>query len=150
MKGEGQAEELYNYYLKRFEKILGNKATSSSELTSLGKKLFGEKYAGTFAKDQIKSDTLNNKYSYAIINNQNSFEDGEHWVCVAYKNGVVYAYDSYGQDILNYVPSLRKYGKIVNADGDAEQYGNQANCGARCISYLYIFDRYGKDIALKI
>lgn len=150
MEGEGKAEEIYKYYLKRFEKILGNKATSSEELTSLGKKIFGGKYIGTLPRDLINGNTFSNKKKYVIINNQTSDKGGEHWVASAYNDGTIYSYDSYGNNIFELIPELRQFNKVVNADRDAEQVGNQENCGARCMTWLYMFDRYGKEKALLI
>ena len=148
--GEGESEALYNNYLKQFEKILGKKATSSEELTKVCRSVFGNKYAGTFPRDFITPKTLNSRRKYAIINNETSNEDGEHWVCCAYDKGGIYAYDSYGNCIFSLVPELKQYKRVVNTDRDAEQYGSQANCGARCCSWLYVFDKHGKDVALKI
>ncbi len=148
--GEGKAETLYKFYLKQFEKILGNKATSSDELTKVGKRLFGSKYVGTLPRDFITDETFNNKRKYAIINTDTSDKDGEHWVCCAYDKGMMYAYDSYGNHIFELIPELRQFKRVVHADRDAEQYGSQENCGARCITWLYMFDKYGKEKALLI
>lgn len=150
MKGEAQAHAYYEHYLKMFEKILGNKATTTEQLNRTAVKVFGNKYAGTFARDLVDETTLNSKTPYAIINNETSQEDGEHWVCVAYHRGKLYAYDSYGNDILTLVPELKMYKHIENSDRDAEQVGTEANCGARCLAFLNVFDKHGKNMAMKI
>ena len=72
-----KAEKLYDYYLNEIEKKMGNKETETSELTKMGRQLFGKKYIGTFPSDAIpklKQD------QYVIINNDDSSQSGEHWL----------------------------------------------------------------------
>jgi hypothetical protein len=52
---ESEVEKKYNEILNVVCSEVGNKTTYGSDLTKFGKELFGEKYRGTFASDQIPS-----------------------------------------------------------------------------------------------
>ena len=81
---EPQAEKIYfNIYKKMLIKFGHNKTTTTSELNSIGKELFGNKYLGTFAQDQLPSKIYEAPSKYAIINVDTTGLPGTHWVAIA-------------------------------------------------------------------
>lgn len=96
---------------------------------------------------------------YLITNLDDSNMPGSHWVALAYdipdeslgkKQGLIWVYDSFGRKTGDILPQLAKqFGKnnLRMADDDAEQKLIEDDCGARCLAFLYIFDRHGSDVA---
>lgn len=149
-KSEKQIMELYNKYLiTTAHPLVGDKITYLSTLNKAGNKLFGVKYKGTFPSDMIP--LLNDISPYCIVNLDNSKMPGSHWVAVAKikgKNKSI-VYDSFGRRSKKILPPLHgaKNGTIIDADLDAEQTADIEDCGARCLAFLYIFDKHGPDNA---
>lgn len=132
--------------------ILGNGSTFASDLKRVGQKMFPNKFSGVFARDRIPKHII-----YAIVNLDKHDEKGSHWVALvdtaklSGSKGELLVYDSFGRDTKKILPNLEGRGDvIIDADDDAEQSINEDNCGARVLSWLYIFDNFGKDIALLI
>ncbi len=166
---EKEVMKIYNAVLKDIiYPILGKKTTWGDDLTRMGHKLFGKTYAGTFSSDKIPDlgfikkgifkipITVNNIKSnsklYTCINLDNSNQPGSHWVALAYDvyTSKIMIYDSFGRDTKKILPSLiEKFGdaNIVMSDQDPEQDPKQDDCGARCMAFLYIFDRFGSKKA---
>ena len=142
---EEYANLIYNTILKDVvEPLIGNKTTYMNDLENLGKKMLGQKFIGVYPSDKIP--TLKNN-EYAILNLDKSNESGSHWVAIA-KKGKTHFYDSFGRKD-NIIKSLKNSGngKIINTDNDAEQKTKELNCGARCISWLLLFDKWGSKYA---
>ncbi len=57
------------------------------------------KFLGVYAANNCP---LLRKNSFAIINNQASSEQGQHWITIANKNGVIYFGDSMGEPLETY------------------------------------------------
>lgn len=142
-----KAEKLYNNYLKKMIRIVGNKITYSNDLEKIGKRIFGNKFIGVFTCDRIPDYIKKN--DMAIINLDNSSQSGSHWVaiCKDTKDNI-WVYDSFGRKTYNILPSI--YGnkrKIKTTERDAEQNKEETNCGARCLAFLKVFNKYGSKYA---
>jgi hypothetical protein len=126
--------------------INGDKSTYMNDLTSIGKKILGTKYKGTFTSDAIPF--LTDKRPYCIVNLDNSHQSGSHWIGIAKypKKDRYLVYDSFGRDTKKILPSaLNKFGSgnIVDTDSDAEQKAIETNCGQRCLAFLILSDLFG-------
>lgn len=144
---EKEVEWLNKEILKSvIEPLLGNESTFLSDLTSIGKKILGDKYKGTFTSDNIPF--LTDTKPYCIVNLDNSHQSGSHWVGIAkyYKKDRYLVYDSFGRETKKILPSaLNKFGRgsVVDTDHDQEQYIQESNCGQRSLSFLILTDLFG-------
>lgn len=142
-------DKLYREQLRKIEKITGDKTTYLKQLEGAGKKLLGIKFKGVYPSDKIPK--LNDLSPYCILNLDSSEEPGSHWVALGKNIGRSSSifYDSFGRDHAKIIPNLRYSGngRIINTEKDAEQRINQENCGARCLSWLCILDKYGPETA---
>ena len=136
----------YNKVLKTIinKGLLRNDNAGDQELTIVGKQFFGDDYIGTFPSDKIPK-----KNGYMIVNLDNSSQGGSHWIALYQKNGKKYVYDSFGRKTKKILPSL-KGGSIFDAEYDPEQGIREGNCGARSMSFLYVLDKLGLDVAMTI
>lgn len=142
-----------NYYTLLIERDLkrnlGSGETRTEQLNQIASSYLGKKYHGTYASDQIPN--LSNSTPYSIVNLDSSDEPGSHWISLAFNDGTVYVYDSFGRSYTEIIPEInQKYNFVVDSDLDAEQHVMEENCGQRCIAWLMVFDRFGKDVALTI
>jgi len=144
-------DRLYKEKLKEIEKYYtGDRTTYLKELNGAGKKLLGVKFKGVYPSDKIPK--LNDLSPYCILNLDSSKEPGSHWVALAkYGDGCMF-YDSFGRRNTEIIPNLKfsGNGRIIDTDRDAEQKILETNCGARCLSFLCIMDKYGANIAKMI
>ncbi len=165
MVSEKEAEALYRKVLNNIiYPLLGKKSTFGKDLTRVGIKLFGSNFMGAFPSDRIPKIGINddgaivtndniNKRSrlYAIANLDDSTMPGSHWISLGYDvdSKKIWVYDSFGRKTKEIIPTLvQEYGtKLKMVDDDAEQAVEEDDCGARCMAWLYIFDRYGVDTA---
>ena len=149
-KKEKHIENLYNQILKQIVVLIGDTTTYLSELNGIGRKLFGVKYKGTFPSDKIPK--LNDLSLYAILNLDTSKQPGSHWVAIAknpHKDETL-IYDSFARKGSKIIKSLAYSGngRIINSDlKDSEQDIMETNCGARCLAYLVVVEKYGWDAA---
>lgn len=147
---EKKIMKIYNKVLKQIESMLGTDgSTYTDQLNKIGKEILGDKYVGTFSSDKIPQ--LTDKHPYAIINLDDSSSPGSHWVAIAQKNNIYYVYDSFGRKSSTILPSLKggKF-KIKDSDRDVEQDILEENCGQRSMSWIVVFDQFGKKLALLI
>lgn len=147
------AETLYKKILKDVvEPLTGDKTTYLQELNGVGKKLLGVKFKGVFPSDKIPK--LHDLSPYCILNLDKSTESGSHWVALAKHIGTndSILYDSFGRDNKKIIPALQYSGngRIIDTDRDAEQKITEENCGARALSWLIFFDKYGAKNAMLI
>ena len=57
-----------------------------------------------------------------------------------------FAYDSYNRNV-KHLSKWWRNKNIISANTDRDQsYNNENNCGARCISWLVMFDKYKTKI----
>jgi hypothetical protein len=149
---EKRAHKLYNDILKnKIEPLTGNTITYLDQLNKVGKKLFGSKFHGVYASNQIKK--LTDAKPYCILNLDSSDQPGSHWIAIAKQKKNTYVHDSFGRTATEIIPNLRYSGngKIINADtSDKEQKVTEFNCGAQACAFIYIFDKYGSDTAILI
>lgn len=139
--------EIYKDYMKILSPYIGNDTTYSDDLRKKGKKIFGNKFLGVFASDEIPN--LKNGQMY-IANLDTSNEPGSHWIAVYKKNNKNYVYDSYGRKSRNIFNSIfKKGGNVKDTQYDAEQDENENNCGLRSIVALYMFKEFDPDIVAK-
>jgi hypothetical protein len=142
----------YNKVLQEMTKYLGSDTTFSDDLQRVAINILSNKFKGVYPSDKIPK--LNELQPYSILNLDNSKMPGSHWIAVAYSpnDKSVSVYDSFGRKSSKIIPSLYKAfgGRIIDSDYDKEQRNSEDNCGQRCISWLKIFDTYGKQNALLI
>ena len=144
------AEKLYKKKLHEIEKYhVGDKTTYLGELAGAGKKLLGVKFKGVYPSDKIPR--LNDLSCYCILNLDSSEEPGSHWIALAKnteKNHTM-VYDSFGRHHMKIIPNLlySGNGRVVDTQRDAEQDPKETNCGARCLAWLCIYDKWGEDVA---
>ncbi len=144
---EKKITNIYNIYLKKVKEKFPS-TTYANQLNKYCKKYFGNKFIGVFPSDKIKRLKKNQS---CIINTHPSNKGGEHWCALARnKQGEYYFYDSFGRNLKQVMPKLKKIikKKIYYDTSDAEQQDNQKDCGARCVVSLFIFYKYGMDKAL--
>ena len=150
-KEETNIELAYNDILKKvIEPLSGDKSTYLSELNQIGRKIFGVKFKGVFPSDKIPK--LNDLAPYAILNLDTSTEPGSHWVSIAKRpeKNETLLYDSFARKGSKIIPKLlySGNGRIYDSDTkDAEQNIEEENCGARCLAYLVVVEKYGWDAA---
>ena len=154
-------EKIYDHILYNVvEPLIGNTTTYGSDLEKLAKSLFGVKFLGVFPSDKIPKIP---KGYYAIVNLDEADLKGSHWVAIVGDGGKVLVYDSFGRDARKLLPEYSKKIELIGTDlhgskkhkkklkkhgvtdTDAEQAPSEKNCGARVISALIIFDRFGKN-----
>lgn len=136
------SERLYDTYLKRIESKMGRKTTTGIELERMGQKLFGGKFHGVYASDQIPQMQPN---QYAILNLDPSHKPGVHWVAYVKGNNRQYLYDSFGRQSLKIAGTLRQKssGILEQTESDPEQKKLEENCGQRSLAALMVYDRLG-------
>ncbi len=151
---EQKLMKIYNAYIKRIANELGhNSTTNSREIEQLGKGLFGSKFLGVYASDNIPNMPIGKS---CVANLDSHDEPGSHWISLYRDKGELLIYDSFGRKTIKILPKLHKTQKggnlkIVEADRDAEQdEDTEFNCGHRCIAWLQILYTHGKESALKI
>lgn len=149
MLTEKEVNKEFRLRKKQIIKILGRKSTTDQQLTSLGKKLFGKKYVGTFSQDYKPKKTP--KCQYFIINTDVLGKPGKHWVAIVKNNNTYYIYDSFARSAKRLIPIFVKGKLIVESDlSDQEQRGLSQVCGQLCLSFLSIVHTYGIRTALQI
>ena len=73
---------------------------------------------------------------------------GSHWISLAFNGTKIDVYDSFGRPARDILPLAKK--DVINSDLDSEQGDLENNCGPRSIAWLYIYNQFGRDIALII
>ena len=147
---EKAVEEYYNTVLKTIIfPLLGKTTTMASQLDTVGKRLFKNKWSGVYASDTIP--VLSVSRCYCIANLDSSNQSGSHWVAIVYFNGKYHVYDSFGRSTKIILKSffLKNKGKILDSDDDREQGFSQTSCGQRSVCWIYAFHEIG-DLALLI
>lgn len=143
-----KAEEIYERILKEMYKKVGKKTTYSDTLHKCGKRLWSTKFKGVYSADTLPSLA---KGQLCIANLDKSWESGSHWVGIGKdKSGTTLVYDSFGRDIYQILPELSRFTNVRSTEQDAEQEDEETDCGARCLAFLYILNKYGKKYAQHI
>ena len=131
------ANKLYNDYYDQIKEVIGDQSTFSSDLTKVGRKIFGKKYLGTFAADEIPKMKKNDM----LIANLDKKGEAkkEHWVAMYKSNGKVYFYDSFGRGYKIILPNVENLNENIEDTAlEAEQKIDQYDCGLRCLSWLCV------------
>lgn len=148
---ESAAHKKYNTILRSVKKLVGGRTTYLQQLAKAGTKLFGAKFHGVYPSDRIPQ--LTEHTPYCILNLDRSDQSGSHWIAVAKSNNDIIVYDSFGRTHKTIIPALGRGfvgGKVIDTDSDCEQNIMATDCGARSLSFLVFFDRYGAKNALLI
>ena len=150
---EANAHKKFEQYARQLIKVLGRKATTGKQIDTVGKRLFGNKYMGSYAQDDKSIPWRNNKFY--IINTDKKNGPGIHWVSLYNAGKTAYLYDSYGRNHKSLLRHLTKQLKeknikIVNSDQDKEQSKSSAICGPLSLAWLAVVHNYGIRSALKI
>ena len=130
---------LYQACLRLIETSMGREATDTDHLNTMGRRLFGTRYLGTFGCDQIPK-TCHHTQSY-IVNTDPSTASGAHWLAVYCDGARLIGYDSFGRDI---------HADITESEPDAEQKVHESNCGQRCLAWLCVAYNVGPNGALRV
>lgn len=129
------------------EPFIGNDTTYSDELDRKCKKLFGKRFLGVYASNELPK--LKNKQMY-IANLDRSDQPGSHWIAVYKQSGTNYVYDSFGRPSKRIFKSVfSKGGAVQDAEYDAEQSDKEENCGLRSVVFLYMCDEFGPALVAR-
>lgn len=143
---ETHAEFYYNKFLREIAiPLVGNGVTIGADLAVVGKKLFGDKFAGVFPSNRIPP--LKPPALYTILNLDEHDEPGSHWIALAKDNLVVWVYDSFGRPTQRILPDIGQKFDFFDVDADAEQLARETNCGARSLAWLMVFECFGPEVA---
>lgn len=144
-------ERLYKSMYKWMVKKFGHDGTTmTSELNKIGYSLFGRRFLGAFAQDQLPDEIYDGTSKFALVNTDTSDGRGEHWVGVAGIPGSkkVMIFDSFGRATKTLLPLLR--GGTIDTEYDHEQKKIQDSCGQFSMAWLKFFEGYGARRAKNI
>lgn len=157
MAREHHAHQLYNELAKDIENTMGtNDITTTSQLNQIGASLFGEKYLGTYPRDDIPLERMK-PGDMVIINTDTSAQPGQHWMPFARgvdKKSAFYYHDPFAKYHLRMEQKgfgTRGGQTLIEADSsDQEQSFKENNCGQRALAWLLVFQHCGEKAATKI
>ena len=104
--------------------------TGEDELSMLGRRLFGPRFIGVFAIDELPS-TRAGGGGMLICNLDTREQPGSHWVAIADD----WMYDSFGRSL--------GFSGMHNPEDDSEQDVREENCGQRSLAWLCVYYVYG-------
>ena len=141
-----RVDKINDEILKVITEMIGHDNTTySNELDDIGQFLFQDKFRGVKPINKIPQMSHN---QYCILNLDRHDEPGSHWIgVVMLKNNKMLVYDSFGRKTKIIAPTLIN---TTMTEQDAEQDDNQDNCGQRCLSFLYLYDQFGEDMAKRL
>ena len=134
-------EQFYEQSLQIIRRFIPDNADENI-LTEAGKTMFKDRYRGTFAVNEIAS-MLNGGLKHGemiIVNLDKRSSVGSHWIALVNHEKDIILYDSFGRQIP----------EVQNTEDDPEQSILEEDCGARCLSFLWVYERLGFIEALKI
>jgi len=147
---ESFVNNIYKKAFKYFLQFIGNDTSTTDQLESVAHDVFGkDKFVGVLPSDIFIQMLPKMKAgSVGIINNQQSDELGEHWLCIFKPNKKeVMIHDTFGRKIFKLIPILKKLKgkgiKVIETDRDKEQKPNENNCGVHALSACFIADQFG-------
>lgn len=147
-KLEKKAELIFYIVADEIVKEMGSDATFQFDLEKVAKGLIGKEFAGVFAVDTIK---FPKGTKYAIFNLDTSDEPGSHWMGLTKGTNKWYVYDSFGRSSKEIAPSLFKKGlKIFDSDRDIEQDIDSQICGPLALSWIFVAQNFGINMAMLI
>ena len=129
--------------LKLFRQKYGNDTLDNVQLNRIGKEYLGKKFVGVFPYDRYP-----NKNGFAIINTDNSHQQGTHWMMIYKVNNILYIYDSFGRRSKHLIKEFfknhidRGY-QIIDIDLKSDQGNYQQDCGLRSFITALMINKYG-------
>ena len=114
--------------------------TGEDELRDAGQSLFGVRFQGVYAADEMTGMLLDKQCCTCNLSPRSS--GGSHWIALAQAGDDLRIYDSFGRVVAD--------GDVLHTEDDAEQDILQMNCGQRCLAWLCIFQQFGRQAALSI
>lgn len=142
--------EIYEEYLAMIEKQIGNKTTSSDTINKAGKYLFGDKFLGVFARDEVPEFKEGESL---IFNLDKRGMRGSHWCALTrLEDGQILFYDSFGRPSKSLGISGGAGGEKIDEDPefDSEQDVEETNCGQRSLAFLCVLTTQGEKAARMI
>jgi hypothetical protein len=134
-------EKIFNEKTQYIVKRIGHSTTTNNhELHKLGKDMFANKFMGVYSSNTIP---YIGKNQYLISNLDKSTQPGSHWVALCRGAGNrILIFDSFGRPTRSILPSM--IGRnFEDTDYDTNQHTLSKLCGQKCLSFIYIFDKYG-------
>ena len=116
--------------------------TGEDELRDAGQSLFGVRFQGVFAADEMTVPRMLLDKQCCICNLSPRSSVGSHWIALAQDGDDLLVYDSFGRVVAD--------GDVLHSEDDAEQSLLEMNCGQRCLAWLCIFQKFGRQAALHI
>ena len=113
--------------------------TGEDELRKAGKHLFGRRFKGVFAADEMTVPRMLRSGESCILNLDKRNQPGSHWIAIV-KDKEFITHDSFGRKLTN----------SRHTEDDAEQHIIEENCGQRCLAWLCVYYEYGGKCALMI
>ena len=109
-KHKKAAQKMYQRILfTKIVPLVGNETTYNTDLKKTGKRLFGKKFLGVFSSNTIPKKIPSGKY--LIVNLDEDFEEGSHWIGIAKQKKQYLVYDSFGRkNPFHFARTLRKHG----------------------------------------
>lgn len=143
----------YNTSLKKIESMLGNKVTDNFQLDDVGKKLFGNNWAGVHSADSIP--VLTSHKNKCVFNLDKKGGRGTHWCSLYFCNGKTYFFDSFGRKLSKHrcfdnIRDRHRQLFIESQDFDAEQEIVETNCGQQSLAWLDCAGKMSIDNLMKI
>ncbi len=136
-------EELYSKELKNIYNKLGKGVTYGDQLNKYATSLFGNKFKGVYAADELEPLKRFNT-GYFIYNLDDSDEPGSHWIAVIKHDSGILVYDSFARSTKLIAPNLYAIGNVKDTEYDAEQSIYQDDCGSRFIAAIKIYYEFGQ------
>ncbi|HEY9704933.1 MAG TPA: hypothetical protein V6C58_21015 [Allocoleopsis sp.] len=113
--------------------------TNSDELNTLCSKLLGDSFKGVYSADNIPK--LLNHGDCLIFNNQNSNQNGEHWLGLYNECGKEYAYDTFARDIKELNKHFKHKKWIIPKHRRTESIHGE-DCGQQVVAFLCTVRKY--------
>jgi hypothetical protein len=151
---EKEVMKIFNKHKKMLIQLVGTKSTTDTQLNTIGNKLFGRQYLGTFSQDNFPWQKVRTD-SFAIINTDTQGKAGVHWVAVYATAKTIYIWDSYGRNSKQLLPIFTKQVltrklKFKDSDPDADQSKKSQICGQICMAWMLTVKQLGIANALKV
>jgi len=115
--------------------------TGEDELRKAGKHLFGRRFKGVFAADEMTVPRTLSVGEACILNLDTRRMAGSHWIAIGRGKKEFITYDSFGRKLTT---------NSKHTEADAEQHIMEENCGQRCLAWLCVYYKYGGKCALMI
>ena len=115
--------------------------TGEDELRKAGKHLFGRRFKGVFAADEMTVPRMLRSGESCILNLDKRNQPGSHWIAIVRGKKEFITYDSFGRRLTT---------NSKHTEADAEQHIMEENCGQRCLAWLCVYYEFGEKCALMI